>query len=208
MKKARHIFINAAGFGKIPFHLFGGGAAGRQSEVGEGRGAVRRWGCAFLSCEKFNGFGKALSEKLHEEVNGAAALALAVAIPLVSSDRQAVVPLPAVFIPARSSCSPCAAKKKKQGRLGLPGLSVPVKNTLCVLLLSFLFVFLGLRPFRLLGSLHNVNALADILKLVNFGAGGFQLCISGFALRGKLGILFFYAAIGIDFTPSGSFTWR
>ena len=66
-----------------------------------------------------------------------------------------------------------------------------MKNTLCVLLLSFLFVFLGLRPFRLLGSLHNVNALADILKLGNFGAGGFQLCISGFALRGKLGILFF-----------------
>jgi len=98
-EKARHIFINAAGFGKIPFHLFGGGAAGRQSEIGEGRGAVRRWGCAFLSCEKFNGFGKALSEKLHEEVNGAAALALAVPVPFVSPDGQAVVPFPAVLVP-------------------------------------------------------------------------------------------------------------
>ena len=115
-EKARHIFINAAGFGKIPFHLFGGGAAGRQSEVGEGRGAVRRWGCAFLSCEKFNGFGKALSEKLHEEVNGAAALALAVAIPLVSSDRQAVVPLPAVFIPgAFKLFALCLQKRNKVG---------------------------------------------------------------------------------------------
>ena len=55
-------------------------------------------GCAFLSCEKFNGFGKALSEKLHEEVNGAAALALAVPVPFVSPDGQAVVPFPAVFI--------------------------------------------------------------------------------------------------------------
>ena len=95
---ARHIFINAAGCCEVIPCYAVVGAAGRQSEVGEGRGAVRRWGCAFLSCEKFNGFGKALSEKLHEEVNGAAALALAVPVPFVSPDGQAVVPLPAVFI--------------------------------------------------------------------------------------------------------------
>ena len=98
-EKARHIFINAAGCCEVVPRYAVVGAAGRQSEVGEGRGAVRRWGCAFLSCEKFNGFGKALSEKLHEEVNGAAALALAVPVPFVSPDGQAVVPFPAVFIP-------------------------------------------------------------------------------------------------------------
>ena len=99
-EKARHIFINAAGFGKIPFHLFGGGAAGRQSEVGEGRGAwsVRRRGGSFFACQQFNGFGEALAEKLHDKINGAAAFALAVPVPFVSPDSQAVVPLPAVFI--------------------------------------------------------------------------------------------------------------
>jgi len=100
-KKARHIFINAAGCGKVAFHLSGGVAAGRQSEIREGRGAwsVRR-GCSLFPCKKFNGFGEALSEKLHDKINGAAALALAVAIPFVSSDSHAVVPFPAVFIPS------------------------------------------------------------------------------------------------------------
>lgn len=48
-EKARHIFINAAGFGKVAFHLSGGIAAGRQPEVRNGRGAwsVRRRCCAF-----------------------------------------------------------------------------------------------------------------------------------------------------------------
>ena len=98
-KKARHIFINAAGFGKVAFHLSGGIAAGRQSKIREGRGAwsVRR-GCSLFPCEKFNGFGEALAEKLHDKINGAAALALAVPVPFVSPDGQAVVPLPAVFI--------------------------------------------------------------------------------------------------------------
>ena len=100
-EKARHIFINAAGFGKVAFHLSGGIAAGRQSKIREGRGAwsVRR-GCSLFPCEKFNGFGEALAEKLHDKINGAAAFALAVAIPFVSPDGQAVVPFPAVFLSA------------------------------------------------------------------------------------------------------------
>ena len=48
---------------------------------------------------KFHGFGEALAEKLHDKINGAAALALAVPVPFVSPDGQAVVPFPAVFIP-------------------------------------------------------------------------------------------------------------
>ena len=49
-------------------------------------------------CQHFNGFGKALAEKLHDKINGCAALVLAVPVPLVSPDCQAVMPLPAVFI--------------------------------------------------------------------------------------------------------------
>ncbi len=84
---------------KVAFHLSGGIAAGRQSKIREGRGAwsVRR-GCSLFPCEKFNGFGEALAEKLHDKINGAAAFALAVAIPFVSPDGQAVVPFPAVFL--------------------------------------------------------------------------------------------------------------
>lgn len=59
---------------------------------------VRRLDCAFFSCQQFNGFGEALAEKLHDKINGAAAFALAVAIPFVSLDGQAVVPRPAVFL--------------------------------------------------------------------------------------------------------------
>ena len=98
-EKARHIFINAAGFGKIAFHLFGCVAVGRQVEVGElqGRG-LHRLPLAPFSCQRCNGFREALSEKLHDKINGAAALALAVAIPFVPPDCQAVVPFPAVFL--------------------------------------------------------------------------------------------------------------
>ena len=60
--------------------------------------SVRRRGGSFLACEKFNGFGKALAEKLHDKINGTAAFALAVPVPLVSTDCQAVVPFPAVFL--------------------------------------------------------------------------------------------------------------
>ena len=100
-KKARHIFINAAGCCEVVPHYAVVGAAGWQSEVREGRGAwsVQRRGCAFFSCQHFNGFGKALSVKLHDKINGCAALTLAVPVPFVSPDGQAVVPLPAVFIP-------------------------------------------------------------------------------------------------------------
>ena len=91
---------NAAGCCEVVPRYAVVGAVRRQSKVRKGRRAwfVRRLGCAFFSCQQFYGFGKALSEKLHEEVNGAAALALAVPVPLVSPDGQAVVPLPAVFI--------------------------------------------------------------------------------------------------------------
>ena len=99
-EKARHIFINAAGGCEVVPRYAVVGAAGWQSEVREGRGAwsVRRRGCAFFSCQHFNGFGKALAEKLHDKINGAAALALAVAIPFVAPDGQAVVPFPSVFL--------------------------------------------------------------------------------------------------------------
>ena len=52
----------------------------------------------FFACQQFNGFGEALAEKLHDKINGCAAFALAVAIPFVSPDSQAVVPFPAVFL--------------------------------------------------------------------------------------------------------------
>src|SRR5699024_11169466 len=96
-EKARHIFINAAGCCEVVSRYAVVWAAGRQSEVRNGRGAwsVRRRCCAFFSCQQFNGFGKALAEKLHDKINGCAALALAVAIPFVSPDGQAVVPFPA-----------------------------------------------------------------------------------------------------------------
>jgi hypothetical protein len=65
-EKARHIFINAAGGCEVVPRYAVVGAAGWQSEVREGRGAwsVRRLGCAFFSCQQFNGFGEALAEKL------------------------------------------------------------------------------------------------------------------------------------------------
>ena len=39
-----------------------------------------------------------LAEKLHDKINGCAALALAVPVPFVSPDGQAVVPFPTVFL--------------------------------------------------------------------------------------------------------------
>ena len=60
--------------------------------------SVRRRGGSFFACQQFNGVGEALAEKLHDKINGAAALALAMAIPLVAPDGQAVVPFPAVFL--------------------------------------------------------------------------------------------------------------
>ena len=99
-EKARHIFINATGGCEVVPRYAVVGIAGWQSEVRKGRGAwsVRRLGCAFFPCQQFYGFGKALPEKLHDKINGCAAFALAVPVPFVSPDSQAVVPLPAVFI--------------------------------------------------------------------------------------------------------------
>ena len=89
-EKARHIFINAAGGCEVVPRCAVVGAAGRQTEVRKGREdwSVRRRGCAFFSCQHFNGFGKALAEKLHDKINGCAALALAVPVPFVSPDRS------------------------------------------------------------------------------------------------------------------------
>ena len=99
-EKARHIFINAAGCCEVVPRYAVVGATGRQSEVRNGRGAwsVRRWGCAFFSCQQFYGFGKTLSEKLHDKINGCAAFALAVSVPFVSPDSQAIVPFPTIFL--------------------------------------------------------------------------------------------------------------
>ena len=103
-EKARHIFVNAAGGCEVVPRCSVVGVPGRQSEVRKGRGAwsVRRRGCAFFACQQFNGFGEALAEKLHDKINGCAAFALAVPVPFVSPDGQAVVPLPAVFISGAS----------------------------------------------------------------------------------------------------------
>ncbi len=50
-----------------------------------------------LPGQQFHGFGKTLAVKLHDKINGIAALALAVAKPLVTLDGQAVMCFPAVF---------------------------------------------------------------------------------------------------------------
>ena len=95
--------------------------ASRKSEVRNGRGAwsVRRRCCAFFSCQQFNGFGEALAEKLHDKINGCAALTLAVPVPFVSPDGQAVVPLPAVFISGAGKL--LALSLQKRNKVGLVG---------------------------------------------------------------------------------------
>ena len=81
--------------------------------------SVRRRGGSFFACEKFHGFGKALAEKLHDKINGAAAFALAVPVPFVSPDSQAVVPLPAVFISGTGKLlAPSLQKRNKVGLVG------------------------------------------------------------------------------------------
>ena len=70
-----------------------------------------------FSCEKFNGFGKTLAKKLHDKINGAAALALAVAIPLVAPDGQAVVPFPSVFLSGAFQRFPL--RLQEQNKVGL-----------------------------------------------------------------------------------------
>ena len=52
---------------------------------------------AAFAGQKLDGFGKGLAVKLHDKINGIAALALAVSKPLVSTDGQAVMFFPAVF---------------------------------------------------------------------------------------------------------------
>ena len=52
---------------------------------------------AAFAGQELDGFGKGFSVKLHDKINGIAALALAVATPFVSPDGQAVMFFPAVF---------------------------------------------------------------------------------------------------------------
>jgi hypothetical protein len=76
-------------------------------------------GGSFFACEKFHGFGKALAEKLHDKINGCAALTLAVPVPFVSPDGQAVVPFPAVLVPgAGKLLAPSLQKRNKVGLVG------------------------------------------------------------------------------------------
>jgi len=120
-EKARHIFINAANGCEVVPHYAVVGIAGRQSEVRKGRGAwsVRRRCCAFFSRQQFYGFGKALSEKLHDKINGCAAFALAVPVPFVSPDSQAVMPFPTVFLSGAGKL--LALSLQKRNKVGLVG---------------------------------------------------------------------------------------
>ena len=66
---------------------------------------------AVFACQHLNSFGKGLAVKLHDEINGIAALALAVAKPLVSPDGQAVMFFPTVFPSAFDKCLSLCAEK-------------------------------------------------------------------------------------------------
>ena len=66
---------------------------------------------AVFACQHLNSFGKGLAVKLHDEINGIAALALAVAKPLVSPDGQTVMFFPAVFSSAFYQCLSLCAEK-------------------------------------------------------------------------------------------------
>ena len=59
--------------------------------------------------------------------------------------------------------------------------------------LSLLFVPLGavLCLLRLLGFQRNINALAYLLKLGNFGAGSFQFGVVGISLRFEVSVFLF-----------------
>ena len=66
---------------------------------------------AAFAGQHLDGFGKGLAVKLHDKINGIAALALAVAKPLVSPDGQAVMFFPAVFPSAFDKCLSLCAEK-------------------------------------------------------------------------------------------------
>ncbi|MFQ9516753.1 MAG: hypothetical protein ACLRZ9_13140 [Eubacterium sp.] len=73
---------------------------------------------ALFSRQQFYGFGKALSEKPMTK-SMVRCLALAVPVPFVSPDGQAVVPLPAVFISgAGKLLAPSLQKRNKVGLVG------------------------------------------------------------------------------------------
>ena len=81
--------------------------------------SVRRRSGSFFACQQFNGFGEALAEKLHDKINGCAAFALAVAIPLVAPDGQAVVPFPTVFLSGAGKL--LALSLQERNKVGLFG---------------------------------------------------------------------------------------
>ena len=66
---------------------------------------------AAFAGQELDSFGKGLAVKLHDKINGIAALALAVAKPLVSPDGQAVMFFPAVFPSAFDKCLSLCAEK-------------------------------------------------------------------------------------------------
>ena len=66
---------------------------------------------AAFAGQELDSFGKGLAVKLHDKINGIAALALAVSKPLVSPDGQAVMFFPAVFPSAFDKCLSLCAEK-------------------------------------------------------------------------------------------------
>jgi len=66
---------------------------------------------AAFTCQQLDSFGKRLSVKLHDEINGIAAFALTVAKPFVSPDGQTVMLFPAVLPPAFDKCFSLCVEK-------------------------------------------------------------------------------------------------
>lgn len=71
----------------------------RKSEMGAGLGLSGGGAAPFSPVSSSTASVKLLSEKLHDKINRCAAFALAVPVPFVSPDGQAVVPFPAVLVP-------------------------------------------------------------------------------------------------------------
>ena len=62
--------------------------------------------------------------------------------------------------------------------------------------------------FRLVGAECNINALADLLKLGNLGAGIFQFGIIAVLCVLRSAYSCSHSAIGKVFVPFGRFAWR
>ena len=100
-EKARHIFINAAGCCEVvPRYVRLSGLRGgsRKSERGAGLGLSGGGAAPFSPVRSSTASVKLFPKNSMTKSTGAAALALAVPVPFVSPDGQAVVPFPAVFV--------------------------------------------------------------------------------------------------------------